>query len=151
MTALLRTCRQLTGQQVRPQCVTLSHLRTDELKEIKEYFGCSVIFSGFVDEITFPKRIERTQVSSADPYLNALLLKYCDDARTTRATKPTPLRLNIENTIAPLLPHRKANASEAARSLGLSQRTLTRRLKSEGLSFAPEFCTNSDTTWREPT
>jgi AraC-like DNA-binding protein len=136
VTALVRVCRQLTGQQLRPQCVTLSHLRTDESKEIKEYFGCSVIFGGLVDEIRFSKVTERMQISSGDPYLNKLLLKYCDEARVRRATKPGPLRPRIENAIAPHLPHGKVNASEAARSLGLSQRTLARRLKSGGLSFA---------------
>jgi len=136
MTTLVRGCRQLTGQMLRPQCVTLSHLRTGEFKEIKKYFGCSVVFGGLVDEIAFSKRIERMQISSADPYLNALLLKYCDEARDRRVTKPSPLRLSIENAIAPLLPHGKVNASEAARSLGLSQGTLARRLKSEGLSFS---------------
>jgi AraC-like DNA-binding protein len=134
--ALVRACRQLTGQQLRPQCVTLSHLRTDEYKEITEHFGCSITFGGLVDEIAFSSLIERAQVSGADPYLNALLLRYCEEARSNRATKPSALRLSIENAIAPLLPHTKVKASEAARSLGLSQRTLARRLKSEGLSFA---------------
>jgi AraC-like DNA-binding protein len=136
MTALIRACRQLTGQELRPRRVTLSHLRTDEFKEIEEHFGCSVLFGDLVDEIAFSNLIERAQVSSADPYLNALLLKYCDEARSARATKPSALRLNIENAIAPLLPHTKVRASEAARSMGLSQRTFARRLKSEGLSFA---------------
>ena len=135
MTALLRACRQLTGQELRPRRVTLSHLRTDEFREIKEQFGCSVEFGGPVDEIAFPDMIERAQVSSADPYLNALLLKYCEEARANLARNPSALRLSIENAIAPLLPHKKASAPEAARSLGLSQRTFARRLKSEGLSF----------------
>jgi AraC-like DNA-binding protein len=136
ITTLVRTCRQLTGQPVRPQRVTLSHLRTGELKQINEHFGCPVIFGDLADEITYSKGIERMQISSADPYLNALLLKYCDEARGRRVTKPSPLRLSIENAIAPLLPHGKVNASEVARSLGLSERTLARRLKSEGMGFA---------------
>ena len=136
MAALLRGCRQLTGQQLRPQRVTFSHLRTANSKEIKEHFGCSVGFGGLVDEIAFPGTIKRVRVSSADPYLNALLLKYYEEARSTRTTKPSAVRLRIENAIAPLLPHRRVNTSDAARSLGMSQRTLARRLKSEGLSFA---------------
>jgi AraC-like DNA-binding protein len=136
MTVLVRACRQLTGQELRPRRVTLCHLRTDEFKEIKEHFGCSVVFGALVDEIAFSDMIERAQISSADPYLNALLLRYCEEARSIRAIKPSALRLRIENAIAPLLPHGKVNASEVARSLGLGQRTFARRLKSEGLSFA---------------
>jgi len=136
MTVLIRTCRQLTGQELRPRRVTLTHLRTDEFKEIEEYFGCSVLFGDLVDEIAFSGLAARAQLSSADPYLNALLLKYCDEARAARATKPSALRLSAENAIAPLLPHRKVTAPDAARSLGMSQRTFARRLKSEGLSFA---------------
>jgi AraC-like DNA-binding protein len=136
MTVLVRACRQLTGQELRPRRVTLCHLRTDEFKEIKEHFGCSVVFGALVDEIAFSDMIERAQISSADPYLNSLLLRYCEEARSIRAIKPSALRLRIENAIAPLLPHGKVNASEVARSLGLSQRTFARRLKSEGLSFA---------------
>jgi len=38
--------------------------------------------------------------------------------------------------MALLLPHGKARASEVARQLGVSQRTLARRLAAEGLTFA---------------
>ena len=46
------------------------------------------------------------------------------------------LGLNVENAIAVLLPHGKAQSSEVARNLGMSQRTLARRLAAEGLTFA---------------
>ena len=46
------------------------------------------------------------------------------------------LRLELENAIAHLLPHGTARASEVARRLGMSHRTLARRLSSEGLTFS---------------
>jgi AraC-like DNA-binding protein len=42
---------------------------------------------------------------------------------------------DIENAIASLLPHGKASVDEVARKLGMSRRTLARRLASEGLTF----------------
>src|SRR5262249_3872278 len=42
---------------------------------------------------------------------------------------------SVENAIAVLLPHGRAQMSEVARKLGVSQRTLRRRLASEGLTF----------------
>jgi AraC-like DNA-binding protein len=69
-------------------------------------------------------------------YLNALLTRYCDEALAHRRDGLVPLRLEVENAIAPLLPHGKARAHEIARRLGLSHRTLARRLAGEGLSFS---------------
>ena len=45
-------------------------------------------------------------------------------------------RSSVENAIVPLLPHGKARASEIARQLGVSQRTLARQLSQEGLTFS---------------
>jgi len=136
MTTLIRGCRQLTGRQLRPQRITLTHLRTEVSNELKKYFGCTVVFGGAVDEVTFPKMIERLPISGADPFLNALLRRYCDEARAVRAIKPSALRSSIENAIVPLLPHNKIRATKISSVLGISKRTLVRRLTSEGLSFA---------------
>jgi len=136
MTTLIRSCRQLTGRQLRPQRATLTHLRTDVSGEFKKHFGCPVVFGGGADEVTFPKIVGRMPLSGADPFLNALLRRYCDEARAVRANKPSALRSSIENAIVPLLPHNKIRASKISNTLGISRRTLARRLTSEGLSFA---------------
>jgi AraC-like DNA-binding protein len=44
--------------------------------------------------------------------------------------------LKVENAIAPLLPHGQAKIGEIAPRLGVSRRTLTRLLASEGCSFS---------------
>jgi hypothetical protein len=101
MTIVIRLCRQLTGHQLRPQRATFTHLRTRHSDELQKFFGHSVVFGRTVDQLIFSKVIRRMPVRSADPYLNALLLRYCDEARTARTTKPSPLRLSVENVIAP--------------------------------------------------
>ena len=86
--------------------------------------------------MAFSKSIKELPVVNADPYLNELLIKYCDQAIADRSTKRSSFGLGVENAIALLLPHGKAHASEIARKLGVSRRTLARRLAAEGLTFA---------------
>jgi AraC-like DNA-binding protein len=63
-----------------------------------------------------------------------LLNDQCEQIRASRL-RPAELRVSVENEIVSLLPHGKAQAPAVARKLGMSQRTLARRLASEGLSF----------------
>ena len=70
----------------------------------------------------------------ADPYFNNLL-KYCEPARTDRRGNESQLRARVENAISSLLPHGRVVGDAVARSLGMSKRTLARRLSDEGLNF----------------
>ena len=48
----------------------------------------------------------------------------------------TLFRAGVENAIAPLLPHGKANVEAVAQQLAVSPRTLARRLSEEDTSFS---------------
>jgi AraC-like DNA-binding protein len=50
--------------------------------------------------------------------------------------KQSPLKVQVENAIAALLPHGQARQDLVAAELGMSPRTLARRLAAEGSSFA---------------
>ena len=135
ITALIRTCRQLTGFRVVPERVRLTHHRTAKA-DLAEVFGDNIEFGASVDDVVFPANIRNSRVVSADPYLNNLLISYCEDALVHRKRKRGSFQSAAENAIAPLLPHGKATAADVARQLGLSQRTFARRLSSEGLTFS---------------
>ena len=76
-----------------------------------------------------------TPTDHADPYLNSLLVRYCEEALSNRRVHSGAWRLRVENTIVPLLPHGQAKMEEIAKGLGVSRRTLTRLLASEGCTF----------------
>jgi hypothetical protein len=84
MTTLVRLCRELTDYNFLPQRVTFTHCPTDIYPQISEYFGRTVIFGEITDVMIFPRAVERLPVRT-DPYLNALLQRYCDEARAARA------------------------------------------------------------------
>jgi AraC-like DNA-binding protein len=135
VTFVVRICRQITNRQLLPCIVSFVHQREGGCPEMDAFMGREVSFGADADEVIFPGAAERMPILGADPYLNRLLVKFCEEARSHRAATST-FRIGVENEIAPLLPHGKARAPEVARRLGLSTRTLTRRLAAEGLTFS---------------
>ena len=135
MTALVRMCQQLTGLRLLPNRVRLMHHRARNA-EFAKFFGDNIEFGAAADDITFSNDIRQSPVVSADPYLNRLLISYCEEAISHRPRTRGSFRSSVENAVVPLLPHGKARASEIARQLGVSQRTFARRLSQEGLSFS---------------
>ena len=136
VTTIVRICRTLTNRRLVPKAVRLAHLRSNDVSELQKFFGCPTDFGTDADEIVFDKKEGQLHLLGADPYLNDVLLRYCEEALSRRRSNASPLRTRIENTIAPLLPHRKANLGAVARQLGMSVRTLSRRLSEEDLKFA---------------
>ena len=136
MTALVRICRQLTGRRLPASRVQVAHQRSGDTSEMSAFFGGDVMFGAPVDEVAFPESSTPVALVGADSYLNHMLVKYCEEALARRETNRSPFGLKVENAITLLLPHGKARVGEVARKLGVSQRTLARRLASEGQTFA---------------
>jgi AraC-like DNA-binding protein len=136
MVALIRTCRELTNRHLQASQVSFNHRRSNDTSEFRTFFGSDVMFSAAVDEVDFSSSIKQMPILGADPYLNGLLVEYCEQAISARATKPSSFELSVENALALLLPHGEARANAIARKLGVSRRTLARRLASERLTFA---------------
>ena len=132
---LLRLCRQLTGLSLSPTRVKLAHRRTELPAEIKKVFGCKVSFGSDADEVVYPRLADTIANVNADPYLNSLLVRYCEKALLNRRKHSGAWRLKVENAIVPLLPHGQAKMEEIAKRLGVSRRTLARLLASEGCTF----------------
>lgn len=135
MAAIIQMCRKITNRHVAADSIRFSH-RRKATPELSKFFGSNIKFGADADETIFSHSAEHIPVMTADPYLNALLVKYCEESLANRKATRSSFGMSVENTVALLLPHGKAQAAEVARNLGLSQRTLARRLASEGLTFA---------------
>jgi AraC-like DNA-binding protein len=134
--SLMRLCRQLTNRRLVPSRVRVVHRRNKTPPDFRSFLGCEIEFGSSMDEVVFPSAVKLMPIVSADPYLNELLLRYFEEALAHRPATGATLRSSVENAITPLLPHGKANAGEIARQLGMSHRTLARRLAAEKLTFS---------------
>jgi AraC-like DNA-binding protein len=136
VTILLRACRHIAGRHLMPESIRFIHRRTRLPSDLRSFFGCDVSFGNKADEISFSKNALHFAVVRADPYLNSLLEKLCQETISERRAISSDWRLQVENALARLLPHGQGRMSEVCRELGVSSRTLSRRLTSEGYTFA---------------
>jgi AraC-like DNA-binding protein len=135
MFAAIRICRVLTGQNLVPQHFLIAHHRSGDTSEMTRFIGTKVEFGADRDEFSLNVDACELPLIHSDSYLNDLLLKYCEAAITDRRGNVSQLRTRVENAISSLLPHGRVVVDDVARGLGMSKRTLARKLSDEGLNF----------------
>ena len=136
---VVHLCRLLTGRNVVPRRVSMAHVRSKGTAEYARFLGSEVEFGSDVDEIVFPEGSAEMPLVEADHRLNKILSKVCDDTLNARGRNVSALRVSVENALTPLLPHGAARAEVVAKRLGMSERTLARRLGEEGTTFNEVF------------
>jgi AraC-like DNA-binding protein len=113
----------------------MMHVRSKGVSKFARCLGKNIDFGSAADEINFPIGSAEWALVDADPHLNKILLKVCEESLNARKRNATAFRTTVENTLSTLLPHGQAHADVVAKKLGMSGRTLTRRLGDEGLTF----------------
>jgi AraC-like DNA-binding protein len=112
------------------------HVRAKGGSKFTRLLGTDVEFGSVADEITFPTGSAEWALVDADRQLNGILLKVCEDSLNARGHTAGAFRIKVENTISPLLPHGQGRANVVAKKLGMTERTLGRRLAQEGVTFS---------------
>jgi len=133
---VLRAFRELTDRNVSPKAVTFIHSRNTNKAEFDRFYGCPVRFNATADTMVLPTELLSTLILTSDKYLLQILKDACEEVLAKRGKISGTLRAMVENEIAQLLPHGKAQVEKVASNLGMSDRTLARRLSEEGTSYA---------------
>jgi hypothetical protein len=90
----IRTVVEASVQSVAnlvPQHFSIAHYRSEGTAEVSRFVGTKVEFGADTDEIALNSNARELPVIHVDPYLNNLLLKYCEAAPSHRAPQ-TPQR-----------------------------------------------------------
>jgi AraC-like DNA-binding protein len=139
---ILKALREMAGRLIRPARVVFLHPRNSNLREFERFYGCPVEFgyapikSMSSDLLEFSNDVLTTPLITADACLIEALQPFCNDAAKKRGTAAGTLRAGVESEVEKLLPQGKAKAQAVAKAMGLSVRTLSRRLANEGTTFA---------------
>lgn len=135
LAAVVVFARWVTGSALRPQRVQLSQARIGPLAGYREVFQCPVDFEQAFSGVL----LANAQLDAPLPQANAQLAQAHHQqaaARLATLSRQDGLEQTLRMWIASQLQGQAPARAQAARALGLSERTLARRMRAEGLSYS---------------
>lgn len=134
MAATMVMVRQLTGKNWPVRFIGFQHPAPPDVSELTRFFGIEVQFGQPTSRLEFDVAVLDAPILRADERLYGYLQLRADTllAQHSGGSLVERLRRHLMKTLRNGEPRQE----DAARSFGLSERTLQRRLKDEGLTFA---------------
>ena len=135
LAALLQNVRQFVRRDLSPVNVTFAHRRVSWIKSFERYFGCPVEFGAESDKLVLSNSTLDTPNFRADSMLCRLLQNLGDEETRRRIVKAPSFRQAVDNALFDSLARGEPKQERVAAALGVSPRTMVRRLAEEGTSF----------------
>ena len=131
---LLQICEVITGAEITPIRVEFRHSRPKEAWIIRQRFGCPVLYGQDRIALVLKRELLDHAVENADDELLKILKRHCRQilGRTPRTKN---LSYDVRELITALLPSGQPKIDDVARELGMSSRTLRRRLAEQALIY----------------
>ena len=133
---LLTTARELAGDDIEPLQVCLPSPRPSSVAEYRSVFGRHVKFDCPYAELTFARRHMRLATKDPDLTLAGYLTELADEKLRDLGQRYPNLVDRVRRCLWSMLPGAKPELSSVAAQLGMSPRTLQRRLRDTGTSFS---------------
>ncbi len=126
--------REVSGESLLPLRVDFEHAQPADLSLHNSEFQCPLLFGQPDNRLYFDKALLNLPVQTSDPRLFEGLVPFLEQQRKAREEE-TDLLTQLGRHIASSLNIGDASLEQVAKSLGMSQRSLQRRLAQHGLAF----------------
>lgn len=131
---IVSACLTWVGPALGPREARFAHLRADP-RSAARHLGCPVHFGAEATGLVFDRDQLTLRPQMSDPYLLDLLERVALECLSKRGQAVESTRSRVERTLLDRLAKGAPTARQVAEDLGLSERTLARRLTAEGTSF----------------
>jgi AraC-like DNA-binding protein len=132
----IHTYQDLIGEKIPPIEVRFIHSFDGDLAAHEKYLSCPAKFDCVRAETILPRSVLASPLKTADSQLLKIETKLCDDVLERQSNAGSDLITRFERVLVDQLPSGRAKAEIVAAEMGMSERTLARRLVDENTTFA---------------
>ncbi|HVK86898.1 MAG TPA: AraC family transcriptional regulator [Kofleriaceae bacterium] len=131
---LAQQARQLATVPFRIARVDFAHRTEVDPAKYRAWFDAPVMFAAGVNQLVFPRAALEAPLVSSDPQLLAILTRAADELQA-RAPSDATMSAHVARVLREALRIDEGHVELVAKRVGLTARSLQRRLKDEGTSF----------------
>ena len=135
LSATVVVLQAMTDKGIRPTQVTFKHDPPKDLTSYEAAFQCPILFNQPHYSITYKTTDLRTRTAKADASINQFLVERVKEETAGLKVAGSKLVFDVEQLIKDALPSGIPSIHQVAEHIGMSNRTLARRLSEAGVSF----------------
>lgn len=135
LSATVVVLKAITETNIAPIEVSLKHDPPNDLNSYEEAFQCSVLFNQPHYSITYKTYDLETRTAKADTSINSFLVTRVEEETSGLQVTGNKLVYDVEELIRDALPSGIPSIHHIAEHMGMSNRTLTRRLAEAGVTY----------------
>ena len=135
LSATVVVLRAMSDTEISPTQVTFKHSAPTDLSSYNKAFNCTVLFNQQHYSITYTTNDFHTRTAKADASINQFLVQRVEEETNGLQVAGNKLVFDVEELIKDALPSGIPSIHHIGDHIGMSNRTLTRRLSEAGVSF----------------
>jgi len=133
--AIVVVLKSMTDSDIRPVGVSFKHDPPKDLKSHNHAFKCPILFNQSQNYISYKTSDLETRTAKADESINKFLVERVEEETKGISVSPNKIISDVEKLIRDALPSGIPSIDQVGDHVGMSNRTLTRRLSESGTTF----------------
>lgn len=127
--------RAMTETDMAPVSLSFKHAAPKDLKSYHQAFKCPILFNQDHNFIAYKMADLEMRTAKADNSINKFLLERVEEETKGIEISAIKIAADVENLITDALPGGIPSIHHIGEQMGMSSRTLTRRLSENGITF----------------
>jgi len=135
LSATVVVLKAMTETDISPTQVSFKHGPPEDISSYTKAFRCPVLFNQAGYSITYHTSDLKTRTAKADASINKFLVERVEEATHGLVVSANKVAVDVEHLIKDALPTGIPSIQQIGEHMGMSNRTLTRRLRENGVTF----------------